>query len=90
MSIPAHDRGRLSIRQDGSIRPASAKVHTPASAHKQHAEAYEQWDMSAIHAYRARQTFINSIRYGEAAADLAQGAMAVAAEDDAIGTSIEA
>ena len=45
--------------------------------------------MSAIHAYRARKTFISSILQGEAAANLAQAAMAVAAEDDAIGTSVE-
>ena len=45
--------------------------------------------MSAIHAYRARKTFISSILHGEAAANLAQAAMAVAAEDDAIGTTVE-
>lgn len=77
------------------INPASAKAHvakaqTPASSQSQrNAEAYEQWDMSAVHAYRARQVYIESIRHGEAAADLARAATAAAAEDDAIGTRIK-
>jgi hypothetical protein len=51
-------------------------------------ERYQQWDLSAVHAFQCRRIFIECIRYGEANADIGRAAIAVAAEDDAIGLAL--
>lgn len=48
-------------------------------------EWYQQWDMAAVHAYEARRVFIECIMHGEPKADIVKAALAIAAEDDAIG-----
>jgi hypothetical protein len=48
-------------------------------------ERYQRADLAAVHAYQARQAFVDCIRHGEANIDLAHAALAIAAEDDALG-----
>jgi hypothetical protein len=48
---------------------------------------YTQNDHSTEFAHQARLDFVNCIRQGEAQADLAGAALAIAAEDDAIGAN---
>jgi hypothetical protein len=63
-----------------------ARAHDAASQQLKSVKDFE-WDLSGVHAFRARQDFVKSIRHGEASADLAKAAIAAAAEDDAIGVS---
>jgi hypothetical protein len=42
-------------------------------------------DYSAQHAFQARQAFLRSIEAGEAAINLAEASLHIAAEDDALG-----
>lgn len=41
--------------------------------------------MAAVHAYEARRVFIDCIKHGEPEADIVKAALAISAEDDAIG-----
>jgi hypothetical protein len=79
-------RGRCTHPPTANVHVARAQTAAGSAQHNS-ARAFE-WDLSAVHAFRARQDFIESIRNGEASADLARAAVASAAEDDAIGVSI--
>lgn len=87
MFRPCPDHAPFQFRER-CINPASSRA---LAARAQRADTYGAltWDLSAIHSFRARRVFIDSIRGGEAAAHLAKAAVAAAAEDDAIGTSIQ-
>lgn len=49
-------------------------------------ERYQRTDLAAVHAFHARKAFVDCISDGEANIDLAEAALAIAAEDDALGT----
>jgi hypothetical protein len=46
---------------------------------------YRREDMSVVHAHEARQAFLQEISKGEALINLAEAALLVASEDDALG-----
>ena len=46
---------------------------------------YRRHDSSALHAHQARAAFVQSVQHGAARTDLVAAALAIAAEDDAIG-----
>lgn len=68
---------------------AAARAPAPLDLAQHQAQEQDarfvQHDGSALHAFSARQTFVCSIAEGAAHADLVQAALAVAAEDDALG-----
>jgi hypothetical protein len=65
---------------------ASKWVDDPMSIYNVEADhRYRRHDKSATHAHEARMAFVRSIEGGAAHADLVAAALAIAAEDDAIG-----
>ncbi|KAK9826657.1 hypothetical protein WJX74_008333 [Apatococcus lobatus] len=84
-------RARSSVRPFLGTKAAGKKGRKtpdlPASTERVVPEDYAPWrrlDMSEIHAHEARQGFLDIIEKGEAGIRLADAALQVAAEDDAI------
>lgn len=48
---------------------------------------YRRDDMSIVHAFEARQSFLRSIQKGEGTVNLAELSLYISAEDDALGKS---
>lgn len=83
--VPRVTRRYCKVPQASSSLPAAKPPQATASSVPNAEDYHFEWDLSAVHAFRARKVFIESIRHGEAGARLAQAAVATAAEDDAVG-----
>lgn len=71
--------------RDANVKQTNEAGNRAGTGSSGSSEWYEQWDMAAVHAYEARRVFIECIMHGEPEADIVKAALAISAEDDAIG-----
>jgi hypothetical protein len=83
----AHGSRPDSLTQKGF--GAAKWVDDPMSVYNVEADSrYVRHDASAAHAHAARRAFVGAIAGGAARADLVEAALAIAAEDDALGARL--
>ena len=82
--------GRCACARPPPLVPLRAHSHTPTPITPPPntnplITRHHRVDYSAVHAHAARQALLRNLARGEAAVDLADAALQIAAEDDALG-----
>jgi hypothetical protein len=85
-SQSAHRCSCIVRAQDTSAAEADTERPPDSHAHLLD-ERYRRWDMAVVHAHRARRAFVEAIQPGLAGMDVLGAALAISAEDDAIGAT---